>query len=65
MKRTFKAIQIFLDYYKLENRLPSKVEFDLAWYGRDRGRNSRYYWRVKKQFLELRGDNDGTLQRLD
>ena len=55
MKRTFKAIQIFIDYDKLENRLPTRKEFELAWFGRELRRNeSNYYYKVKKDFLAER-----------
>lgn len=48
-----KAIQIFIDYERLENRLPTKKEFDKAWYGRELPHNrSNYYYKVKKQFEE-------------
>lgn len=55
MKRPFKAIQIFIDYEKLENRLPSRKEFELAWFGRElRHNESNYYYKVKKDFLAER-----------
>lgn len=57
MKRAFKAIQIFYNYEKLENRLPSKDEFDMEWYGRKLRRGvSNYYYQVKKSFLSERGE---------
>ncbi len=57
MKRTFKAIQIFYNYDRLENRLPSKDEFDMEWYGRKLNRGvSNYYYQVKKIFLSERGE---------
>jgi hypothetical protein len=57
MKRPFKAIQIFIDYEKLENRLPSRKEFELAWFGRElRCNESNYYYKVKRDFLAERED---------
>jgi hypothetical protein len=57
MKRPFKAIQIFIDYEILENRLPSRKEFELAWFGRELRRNeSNYYYKVKRDFLKERED---------
>lgn len=48
-----KAIQIFYDYDSMENRLPTKQEFDLAYYGRVLKRGeSNWYYKVKKKFLE-------------
>lgn len=53
MKRAFKAIQIFYNYDKLENRLPTKEEFDKEWYGKKLRRGvSNYYYQVKRMFLE-------------
>lgn len=48
-----KAIQIFYDFQRLENRLPTKAEFDEAYYGRVLRRGeSNWYYAVKKKFLE-------------
>ena len=48
-----KAIQIFYDYEEQENRLPTKKEFDVAYYGRVLRRGeSNWYYQVKKKFLE-------------
>lgn len=53
VNKGIKAIQVFYDYEKLENRLPSKNEFDLAYYGRTLRRGeSNWYYTVKKRFLE-------------
>ena len=58
MTRPTKAIQIFYDYRDKENRVPTKKEFDEWFYGKDRGRASRYYYQVKRQFLkEQEGDD--------
>lgn len=46
------AIQIFYDFERLENRLPSKNEFDLAYYGRTLTTNqSNYYYTVRRRFM--------------
>ena len=48
-----KAIQIFYDFDRLENRLPTKEEFDIIFYGRKLSRGeSNWYYAVKKKFLE-------------
>lgn len=64
-----KAIQIFYDYDKQENRLPTKAEFDQAYYGRVLKRGeSNYYYEVKRKYVkekELEGDSNGTLQGLN
>lgn len=53
MKTRVKAIQIFYDYERLENRMPTKEEFEQAFYGRVMKKSeSRYYWAVKKQYLK-------------
>lgn len=55
VNKGIKAIQIFYDYDKLENRLPTKKEFDLAFYGRVLGSNeSNWYYTVRKKFLKER-----------
>lgn len=55
MKTRVKAIQIFYDYERLENRMPTREEFEVAFYGRVMKKHeSRYYWTVKKQYLEER-----------
>lgn len=47
MKRTIKAIQIFIDYWEENNEIISKQEFDLIWKG-----SAKYYYRIRKEFLE-------------
>lgn len=57
MKKEYgvKAIQVFYDYERLENRLPTKNEFDQAYYGRILRRGeSNWYYAVKKKFLAER-----------
>ena len=53
-----KAIQVFYDFERLENRLPEKSEFDLAFYGRELRRGeSNYYYQAKREFLkEMEGE---------
>lgn len=52
LNKGVKAIQIFYDFEKLENRLPTKAEFDQAYYGRVLRRGeSNWYYQVKKDFL--------------
>lgn len=53
---SIKAIKIFYDYERMENRLPTKQEFDLAYYGRilERG-ESNWYYKVKRNFIEETG----------
>lgn len=45
-----KACQIFEEYDRLENRLPSKLEFELEYYGEEK-KESRYYYMVKRRYL--------------
>lgn len=53
VNKGMKAVQIFYDYERLENRLPSRNEFDLAFYGRILSRGeSNYYYQVKREFLK-------------
>lgn len=47
MKRTIKAIQIFIDYWEENAEIISKQEFDLIWKG-----STKYYYKVKKDFLD-------------
>ena len=52
VNKGIKAIQIFYDYDRLENRLPTKDEFDLAYYGRTLKRGeSNWYYNVRRKFL--------------
>lgn len=47
------ALSIFYDFQREQNRIPTKDEFDLAFYGKELNRGaSNYYYRVKKKFLE-------------
>jgi hypothetical protein len=49
----FSAIEIFREYERLENRLPTKAEWEMEWFGRVCRRNeNNYYYQVKKKFLE-------------
>ena len=52
MTRPTKAIQIFYDYKEKGKEVPTKKQFDEWFYGKDRGRASRYYYQVKRQFLK-------------
>lgn len=45
-----KACQIFEEYDRLENRLPTKQEFELEYYGEVK-KESRYYYMVKRRYL--------------
>lgn len=55
MMRKVNAIQIFYDYDRLENRLPTREEFEKDYYGRVmKPTESRYYYTVRKKFLEER-----------
>ena len=57
IERKTKAIEVFREFERLENRLPSKNEFDLAFYGRVLRRGeSNWYYAVKKKYLEGRDD---------
>ena len=48
-----KAIQIFKEFERLENRLPGKSEFDQEFYGRILKRGeSNYYYQVKRKYLQ-------------
>lgn len=51
--RRTKAIEVFREFYKEENRLPKKEEFDFIFYGRELRRGeSNWYYAVRKKFLE-------------
>lgn len=55
MKRVskFSATAIFDEYMRLENRIPSKAEWEMEFYGRMCKRNeNNYYYQVKKRWLE-------------
>lgn len=53
VNKGMKAVQIFYDFERLENRLPSKNEFDLAYYGKELRRGqSNYFYQVKREFLK-------------
>lgn len=55
IKRKTTAIEIFREFERMENRLPSKDEFDIAFYGRTLSRGeSNWYYKVKKRFLQER-----------
>lgn len=55
MMRKVNAIQIFYDYERLENRLPSREEFETAYYGQVMDpTKSRYYYTIRKRFLQER-----------
>lgn len=55
MMRKVNAIQIFYDYDRIENRLPTREEFEKAYYGRVmEPTESRYYYTVRKRFLQER-----------
>lgn len=57
MKKEFgaRAIKLFEEMDRLENRIISKAEFDLAFYGRELRRGeSNYYYQVKRKYLEGR-----------
>lgn len=43
MKIRKKACQIFEDYERLENRLPTKAEFEIEFYGEEK-KESKYYY---------------------
>lgn len=58
MKRQFTAFSIFEDYMRLENRIPSKDEWDEVWYGRKLRRGeSNYYYTVKRKWFEQKRDD--------
>ena len=53
MMKRVKAIQIFYDYERFENRMPTKEEWEKEFYGRVmRPTESRYYYQVRKRFLQ-------------
>lgn len=57
MKKEFgvRAIKLFEEMDRLENRLPTKAEFDEAYYGRVLRRGeSNYYYQVKRKYLKER-----------
>lgn len=46
------AIKIFEEYQRIENRMPTKKEWDYEYYGREMRRGeSNYYYTVKKKWL--------------
>ena len=47
MKRTIKAIQVFIDYWEENNEIISKEEFDLIWKG-----SKKYYYKIRKDFID-------------
>lgn len=52
IERKTRAIEVFREFERLESRIPSKEEFDLAYYGRKLRRGeSNWYYAVKKKFL--------------
>lgn len=52
-RKGMKAIQIFIDYMRFENRMPTRKEFEREWYGREMPRGkSNYYYQVREKFLE-------------
>lgn len=52
LSRTRNAYSIFEEYERVENRLPSKLEFDQAFYGRPLNYGeSNYYYTAKKKWL--------------
>lgn len=59
IKKGTNAMQIFIDYERFENRLPTKAEFDLSLYGRELRRGeSNYYYTVKRKYLAGCETND-------
>lgn len=55
IERKTRAIEVFREFERLENRLPSKSEFDQAYYGRVlKSGESNWYYAVKKKFLAER-----------
>ena len=55
MKRQskFSAIEVFREFERLENRLPTQAEWEMEFYGRVCRRNeNNYYYQVKRKFLE-------------
>lgn len=55
MKRIskFSAIEIFREYERLENRLPTKAEWEMEWFGRVCSRNeNNYYYQVRRKYLQ-------------
>ena len=53
MKRTIKAIQVFIDYWKENNEIISKEEFDLIWKG-----STKYYYKIRKDFIDSLKEDD-------
>ena len=53
MKRTIKAIQIFIEYWEANKEVISKKEFDSIWKG-----SAKYYYRIRKEFLESLNGGD-------
>lgn len=55
LKKGKNAYSIFEDYLRLENRMPTKKEFDIEFYGRALDHNeSNYYYYVKRRYLAER-----------
>lgn len=54
MKFRKKAIQIFEDFMRLENRIPTREEWEEEYYGEEAAEKSKnkYYYKVKRMFLE-------------
>mgnify|MGYP005606188529 CR=1 FL=1 len=47
MKRVNKAMSIFIEFWRKENREPTRKEFNETWQG-----DACYYYRLRKQFRE-------------
>ena len=61
MKRLSKysAVEIFYLYEEKEQRLPTKKEWEIEYYGRVCDRNeSNYYYSVKRKYLAEREANE-------
>ena len=55
IERKTRAIEVFKEFERLENRLPTKAEFDQEYYGRVLKRGeSNWYYAVKRKFLQER-----------
>lgn len=52
MTRPTKAISIFYEYFEKDGGIPTKKEFDEWFYNKDLGEKSKYYYQVKRQFLQ-------------
>lgn len=55
-KRKVKAAFIFDEYMRLENRLPTRKEFEEEFYGEEKP-NSRYFYQVRKKWLSEKEDS--------